>query len=113
MKNNGLFHILLFLMLMALTASCGGSKLPEGIMDEGEMVEFLTDAHLLAGYYSVESNYRLDEVSKLMEKSYDELLEKYHITRDDYNRSMEYYTHHEIQLGKIYEQVDSKLAEME
>ena len=79
-------------------------------MPETQMVDFLEQAYLLEGFYAVETGYQYDTLHPEMLASYDSLLASYCITRDDFERSVNWYSRH----PDIYERVhDSVLARID
>ena len=98
------------LFLCAALAGCSRNPVPAGVMSEDVMVCFLEQAYLLEGFYAVETGYQYDTLHPEMLASYDSLLASYSITRDDFERSVKWYSHH----PDIYERVhDSVLARID
>ena len=91
MKIRTLLWLCLFLPLFY---ACHHERIPADVMQPDTMVNFLTEAYLLEGFYAIESNYQYQEVAPQIQASYDSLLSKYHVTGDDFNRSVDYYTRH-------------------
>ena len=56
-----------------LVAACGGEKAPADLIPADRMVEFLTDAYLLEGFYAVESEYRYDALTPDVVRAYDDI----------------------------------------
>lgn len=99
------------LMLCVIVAGCSHeAKPPSNVMPETQMVDFLEQAYLLEGFYAVETGYQYDTLHPAMLASYDSLLASYSITRDDFERSVNWYSRH----PDIYERVhDSVLARID
>lgn len=112
MKRTRLLSIVLAMMLLLGSVSCGGNRMPEGVMDEETMVSFLTDAYLLESYYALTTDFHYEELAPDVAKSYDDLFAKHHTSRDNYEKSMNYYTHHNDQYNKICQRVMDNLNEM-
>lgn len=91
MKTRSLLSLSLTVLLLA---ACHRDRIPADIIQPDTMVNFLTEAYLIEGFYAIESNYQYKEVTPQIQASYDMLLTKYHLTDDDFNRSVEYYTRH-------------------
>jgi hypothetical protein len=77
-----------------LLAGCHRTHIPSDVIQPDTMAHFLSDAYLIDGFYAVESDFQYKEVKPQIQASYDSLLTKYHITADDFNRSIDYYTQH-------------------
>jgi len=97
---------LLFAAVLLLSA-CRSDKVPADVMDEQKMASFLQEAYLLEGFYAVETGFHYDTLQPEMIASYDSLLVSYGLSRDDFERSVDWYTHH----PNIYQRIhDSVLA---
>ena len=108
-----LTHITLsFVLLLAVgvSAGCSRTAVPADVMHEEAMVDFLEQAYLLEGFYAIETGFQYDSLHPEMLASYDSLLASSGITRDDFERSVEWYGKH----PDIYERVhDSVLARID
>lgn len=104
-------NITLVLLSLATLISCKRDQLPDGILNEQQMVDFLTDAHLLESYYSITTNFHYEERANEIAASYDELFEKHHTTRAIVDSSRSYYLHHPDLYNAIYEQVLENIVE--
>ena len=111
MKTRHLFAISLSLILIFLLSSCRRNRLPEGVLDHETMVAFLTDAHMLESYYAVETDFHYELKILELSASYNELFDKHGVTREQVERSREYYLHHEREYKEIYGQVVQNLAD--
>ena len=100
------------LLIALTTASCKHSK-PEGIMDPNTMAHFLYEVHLIDSYYQVQTNYHYEEQAPEIKATYDKLFSKYGISKADYERSMNYYAHHNDQFHNIYAQVNDSLTALQ
>lgn len=108
------FKTLSIILILLTLMSCGKNRTPQGVMNEDKMAEFLIDAYHLEGFYSIESGYRKEDLSKEAIISYDNLLKKHGITAEDFEKSLEYYTQHEEKYKLIHQRViDSLDAELE
>lgn len=95
-----------------LLAGCHrGGGLPQGVMDEGKMVDFLTDAYLLEGFYAIETQFRYDAVSPEVLHRYDSILTVHGITRDEVERSLAYYSQQLLLYEAIHDSVVVRLEE--
>lgn len=104
-------NIAFTLLAITVLISCKSDRLPEGILNEEQMVDFLTDAHLLESYYSITTNFHYEERAAEIAASYDELFEKHHTTRAIVDSSRSYYLHHPDLYNDIYEQVLENIVE--
>ena len=102
--------VLLLLPLLLLTA-CRNEKRPADVMSHEQMVAFLTDAYLLEGFYAIETQYRYDALTPEVLHSYDSILDVHGLTREDVERSLDYYTDHLDDYQIIHEQVVASLEE--
>ena len=48
--------------VMALSG-CGRDRVPAGVMDEEQMVDFLSEAYLLESFYAVETDFNYSRMS--------------------------------------------------
>lgn len=78
------------------------------------MVQFLSEAYLLEGFYAIEANYNYKMVTPQLQASYDSLLRKYHITDSIFDISLDFYTRHPELYDTIHAQairiLDNQLA---
>ena len=98
-------YVSLPILMMVVFVGCRHEQRPDDVMDERQMVEFLKDAYLLEGFYAVETNFNYDSLHPQMVASYDSLLARHNLTREDFERSVEYYTHHTHEYELIHQQV--------
>lgn len=84
-------------------------KLPEGIMDTAEMIDFMTEAYILEGYYAIESNHNYDTVSPEALRAYDEMLRKHGLSRAEADSSFAYYAERPELFAKINDAVLARL----
>lgn len=84
--------VLLFVAVAMFFCSCHhDEKLPEGIMDTSEMIDFMTDVYILEGYFAIENNHNYDTVSPEALRAYDEMLRKHGVNREQADSSLGYY----------------------
>ncbi len=104
-------HILVFLLpvLLAVVA-CHGDRRPADVMEPEQMVAFLTDAYLIEGYYAVETQYRYDVLTPEAKRSYDSILDVHSVSREEVERSLDYYTRHLDEYQAIHEEVVARLT---
>lgn len=110
---SNLFKYLTLSAVLSLSlgsAGCSQERVPSGVMDEPTMAAFLKEAYLLEGFYAVETGFQYDTLHPQMMASYDSLLASFGITRDDFERSVEWYIRH----PELYERIhDSVLARID
>ena len=109
MKTTRILSIFALLALATLFGSCRNDSVPAGVMDAPTMTAFLKEAYLLEGFYAIETEFRYDSLHAEMMASYDSLLDRYGLTREDFERSIEYYSRHPRAYQVIHEQVVADL----
>ena len=97
--------IVLMLPALLLLGACRHEGRPADVMTHEQMVAFLADAYLLEGFYAVETQYRYDALSPEVLHSYDSILAVHSLTREDVERSLDYYTRHLDEYQAIHEEV--------
>lgn len=97
------------LLALVLLAGCQHKGSPKGILSEPQMVDFLTDAYLLEGFYAIETQYRYDVVTPDVLRKYDSILSVHGITREEVERSLDYYTQHLDRYQVIQDSVLNRL----
>ncbi len=98
------------LLSIGLSACSHKVSTPGDVLSEVDMADFLQQAYLLEGFYAIETGYQYDTLHPEMLASYDSLLASFDITRDDFERSVAWYSKH----PDIYERVhDSVLARID
>jgi hypothetical protein len=90
-----------FISVLAILFSCGGRKLPDGILDEDKMVEVLIDIHLAEGLVSTfPIHYDSSRVLyPLFEK---EVFKKHQIPDSVFRMSLEYYMQDTKTMDRMY-----------
>lgn len=95
--------------------ACNRNKVPNDVIQPEKMENFLYEAYLLEGFYAIESGFHYELMAPQIIGSYDSLLYKYEMTREDFEHSMDFYTHHPRIYEKIHQNViarfDEELAE--
>lgn len=79
---------------MMMTTACHRDGLPDGVLDARAMESFMADAYMLEGFYAVETQYRYDAMPEEVLRAYDGILEKHGLTREQVEKSFEYYSQH-------------------
>ena len=93
------------LFCVAMLPGCQTDKVPADIVDEARMASFLEEAYLLEGFYAVETGFHYDTLHPEMLASYDSLLSAYALTRDDFERSIDWYTRHPLVFKRVHDTV--------
>lgn len=96
---------LFYLPLILLFVACRHESLPTNVLPQERMVDFLTEAYLLEGYYAIESQYRYDIVSSEVLQRYDSILDAQGLTREEVERSINYYLQHVDAYQAIHDSV--------
>lgn len=111
-------YLFLLLFIPFLITSCYRENIPEATFDESlvlprdtmEMV--LLDLHLMEGAWLQEK--REDARANILPNKYFQvILEKYHITREEFDESMRYYTYHIDEMDEMFEHVINDLGKKE
>lgn len=110
MKKHSPFTFLCLLLLA--TTACRQDQRTSGVLDANTMTEVLTDLYLLEGYYAIESQYRFDSMSPELLSACDTLLEKHHVTRENVEKSFDYYSQHPEEYKSIQEDVAARLEQL-
>ncbi len=96
--NKLFFSVLIFLI------ACKGNKAPDGIIQEEQMTNLLTDIHIVDG-----SMYNMmqtpDTLYKYGTDKYRVLFKKYHTDSTQFKKSFKYYNVHPDRLQLMYEQI--------
>ncbi len=106
MKQNG--KILLALALLAILTVTGCHRRPHDVLGEKQMVALLTDAYQLEGFYAVEHGI-MTVGNPAVLATYDELFAKHNTTREQFDKSLEYYMRHANKYEAIHKQVVANL----
>ena len=111
-------NLFAWLLISLLSFSCSfiaGDK-PVGTLSETKMSDILTDMHLVEAKMRVTTDsvfmVQLRDTSFLRAR-FSEVFLKHSTTPDEFNQSLDYYLKHIEILDEIYDQVISKLTELE
>lgn len=102
-------RVLLVVAAALLACGCHHAERPADVMDADQMVAFLFEAYQLEGFYAVETQYRYDAVSDAVLRRYDSILEAQGLTRQDVERSFDYYSAHPDLYSAIQDSVVARL----
>ena len=94
-------------------AGCSEVKIPEDVMSEDTMAQFLQDAYLLEGFYAIETGFHYDTLKPQMLASYDSILASYDLSRADFEHSVLWYTHHPDIYQRVHDTVIARLDAMQ
>ena len=97
------------LLLCLGSAGCSQEQVPNDVMDEPTMADFLGEAYLLEGFYAVETGFQYDTLHPEMAASYDTLFASFGITREDFERSVEWYSRHPLLYERVHDTVLARL----
>lgn len=106
-----LTHSLLCLLLLC-TVACNHNQRPSGVLDDNTMVHFLTDLYLVEGYLFVETEFRYDAMPPEVLDACDDILKKNNITRENVEKSFDYYSQHPDEYEAIQKKVLARIDEM-
>lgn len=98
-----------FLLFSGLFCGCKDIVVPSDVMKEKTMVSFLKDAYTLEGFYAIETAFHYDTLHPQMLASYDSLLASYSLTREDFERSVDWYSRHPELYQKVHQEVIDQL----
>ena len=107
MKFRWLMVIALFMAL-----SCGGGKLPKGILPKEKMIPLLVDQHLAEQMFSLRFSLGLKNDS-VLDDLYLSVLKKNGVDRKVFEESVYYYSKHPEKYKPIYDEVLNRLNAMD
>ena len=105
MKRLRYTALTLVMVVVAMFSSCKDDKVPPDVLGEDRMAKFLKEAYLLEGFYAVETEFQYDTLHPEMIASYDSLLREQGLTREDFERSVEWHTHHPEVYQRVHDTV--------
>ncbi|MBN2682590.1 MAG: DUF4296 domain-containing protein [Bacteroidales bacterium] len=109
LRKYKIFGILLLTALF-LSACKGNSEEKKGeVIDEEKFIDILVDVHIADAILSININYNNAELF-VPENFYFQVLNNHGISREDFDRSIEYYADDPAVLQKIYEKVSEKIG---
>ncbi len=114
MKNHApfTFHLspltFLCLLLLGVTA-CKHEKRPADVLDANAMADFLTELYQIDGCFAIESEYRFEKASPEILGACDTYLKEHHLTREQVEKSFDYYSRHPEENVAIQQEVVSRL----
>ena len=90
---------------LLLVAACRSEQRPADVLAPQAMAAVLADAYMLEGFYAVETGYRYDSMLPEVLAAYDDILARYHTTREAVELSLEYYSTHPDQYKPVQDSV--------
>ena len=103
----------LMFMLLLLFASCENRyPKPKGMLSEDKMVDILVDVHLTEAILLNESSYGANADS-LTPYFNARLFHKHQVSRETFERSLSYYTHHPEEMNSMYEKVFNRISPLQ
>ncbi|MBQ6096547.1 MAG: DUF4296 domain-containing protein [Bacteroidales bacterium] len=109
MKKTTILYISLALCLLATTAGCRRSEVSDFVVDTATFSDFLAEAHIVDSYSTAIAANNRDSLQPLVDAAYDSLYNKYGISKQQYDSTMNYYLRHPQLLDSIYNSVVRKL----
>lgn len=110
MKNRGI--ILVFISVVIFFSSCSKSavKIPEDIIPKDSMVFIMMDVHIAeAGVKSLPA----DSLMINTKTYYEFIYKKHHITEEQFQKSLRYYTYNPELLQEIYTKITEEMSKKE
>jgi len=101
--------ILGLLPLFFISISCK-KQVPEGILSQQDMVELMSEVHILDGYIA---NIPVDSAKKVIDPLYEELFTKFGIDSSSFNKNINYYYGNPGLTVKVYDEVVKNLEKKE
>ncbi len=95
-----------------MLSACHHSNLPDGILDEEKMADFLAEAYQLEAYTLV-MYHGNNEPSPEVRAAYDDILGRQGITRQQVEESLEYYSGHPAEYKAILDKVTARISEVQ
>lgn len=109
LKKYQIFGLLLLIAIF-LSACKGKSEEKKGeVIDEEKFIDILVDVHIADAILTINSDVKNPELY-VPENFYYQVLNNHGITREDFDRSIEYYADDPAVLQKIYEKVSEKIG---
>lgn len=102
---------LLFLLLLGVSA-CHRTQQTDGVIDPETMVNIQTDLYLIEGYYAVKSQYSFDTVPPEVADAIDAVLKEHHVSREQMEKSFDYYSQHPDEYKTIQEQISERIEKI-
>ena len=98
-----------FLFLFLFSCKPKEVKIPVGILPKEQIVNILTDVHLAEAALTYKSA-KSDSAMQLAVDYYNYIYQSRHVTKKQFDESLDFYTKHPELLEKIYEEVINELS---
>lgn len=92
-----------------LMFACNKNKVPEGIIKEKTMIELLTEMHTADAYFTLITDYECDTMIGEINYTYTQIFKKHGTTKEQFERSLDYYSQNPKKFREMYEKVVLKL----
>jgi Domain of unknown function (DUF4296) len=102
-------YIASFFLATLFLSACNGNKSEKDIIKSDEMINLMTDMHIIDGsmYNSVSQS--PDSLYKFGIAKYLALFQKYHTDSVQFRKSLDFYTRRPVELSKMYEVILNRL----
>ncbi len=101
--------ILMATIITATTFSCHKAQLPDDVLTEKQMVDLLVELHTIDAFFNVTNGFYCDTLSEEIGYTYQQTFKKHGITREEFKKSLDYYSKDTKKHREIYEKVVLKL----
>jgi hypothetical protein len=110
------FNFLLLTLIIALLLSAGckkkESKVPNGVLGKEQMVKVMLDVNLTEAAFRIHPPFNSKDTIDI-NVYYEKIFKKYKITKQQFNKSLDYYTKHPDKFGDIYDEVINRLSRIQ
>ena len=100
--------------LLCLFISCGHDDktvvIPYDVLTKEKMAHVIADIHIAEAQMNLQT---LPDSSSNKKLGFQKIFEKYHITKQQYEKSLSFYIDHPKMLNEIYEQVLNELSRIQ
>ena len=100
---------LLILSLIFLISCSKQANLPKGVLSKKEFIEILADIQKSQSLANIKSDTSFEIRNIRLENYNNDILKKHNVSKENYNKSVEYYSTNPEELNKIMDQVVKKL----
>jgi hypothetical protein len=98
-------HNILFFLALLFLGACIGSNVPDGIIEEDEMINLMVDVHLIDGSIQNFDPADKDSLYNYGFKRYEKMFKLYHTDSTQFKKSFKYYSLHTEQLEEMYAEI--------
>lgn len=107
-----MIRYIVFTLLIFIAFACNSSKpevtLPANVVSKDTMVDILVDVHILEA--TIDLGIMKSEIDLKQTDKYYPIFKKHNITRQEYDKSLLFYTSHPELLNQIYDNVIAGLS---